>query len=84
MATTLPKLEYGCQAYCTAARTTLEQLDPVHNQAIRICLGAFCSSPEISLHAESNLGSLEDRRKSICLKYLVRTMAQDKSTLYVI
>ena len=74
-ATILSKLEYGCQAYCTAAPTTLKLLDPIHHQALRICLGAFRTSPVESLYVESNVASLQDRRTEIGLKYLARTLS---------
>lgn len=39
------KLEYGCEAYSSASPTVLKMMDPVHNEALRICTGAFRSSP---------------------------------------
>ena len=70
----LPKLEYGCLAYGIAAKTTLEKLDPIHNQALRICLGAFHTTPIKSLEVESNIHSLFYRRKVMGIKYYIRTL----------
>ena len=39
------KLDYGCVVYGSARRTALECLDRVQNAALRICLGAFQTSP---------------------------------------
>jgi ribonuclease HI len=78
-ATVLSKLEYGCQAYGTAFPSNLKLLNPIHNHGIRICLGAFTTSRAESLYVEANLASLEDRRTSINLKYLIRCLTVDKN-----
>lgn len=78
--TILPKLEYGNQVYYTAAPSTLKLLDPIHHQALRICLGAYRTTPIESLYVEANIPSLEDRRKISSLKYLTRTLTIDKNS----
>ena len=70
----LPKLDYGCLAYGTASKTKLKKLDSIHHQALRICLGAFHTTPVESLYAETNLHSLSYRRKNLGLKYYARTL----------
>ena len=47
------KLDYGCIVYGSAAKTSLDKLDPVHNQGPRLSLGAFRSSPVESLSVEA-------------------------------
>ncbi|MGL5407107.1 MAG: RNA-directed DNA polymerase, partial [Propionibacteriaceae bacterium] len=37
----LSKIDYGCQVYGCACKTTLQKLDVVHNMALRICTGAY-------------------------------------------
>ena len=74
----LPKLDYGCQAYGTASEKELNRLNPIHNQAIRLCLGAFHTTPIISLEVESNLHSLDYRRKILGIKYFARTQTIDR------
>jgi len=66
------KIDYGSFVYWTASRNIIEKLDPVHNSAIRLALGAFKSSPVPSLYAESGEPSLEIRRKQLALQYYVR------------
>ena len=39
------KLDYGCFLYGTASRSSLQLLDSIHNAAIRLCTGAYRSSP---------------------------------------
>ena len=68
----LPRIEYGSQAYSSAAPTTLQTLDPIHNQALRICLGAFRTTPLASLYVEANINSLENRRQLANMNYYFR------------
>ena len=56
----LSRLEYGCQAYSSASAEILRPLNVIHNNALRICLGAFRTTPVKSLYVESNINSLED------------------------
>jgi len=37
------KLNYGCQFYSSAKPTILKRLDPIQNQCLRACTGAFRS-----------------------------------------
>ena len=66
------KLDYGCQVYGTAAKTALKMLDTVHHQALRLCTGAFRTSPVESLYVEAGEPSLNDRRDSLSLQYYIR------------
>ncbi|GFV87622.1 probable RNA-directed DNA polymerase from transposon X-element [Trichonephila clavipes] len=47
------KLDYGSVVYSSACKSLLKILDPVHHQALRLCLGAFRTSPVESLYAEA-------------------------------
>jgi len=44
----------GTIIYGSARKSYLRILDPVQNQALRLCLGAFHTSPVSSLHVEAN------------------------------
>ena len=74
----LSKIEYGSQAYSTAAPVLLNELDPIHNQALRICLGAFKTTPLESLYVESNINSLEKRRHLSNMVYHFRVIQIEK------
>ena len=74
----LPKLEYGCLSYGTAAKTTLATLDPLHHHGLRLCLGAFHTTRTESLYAESNLHSLSYRRTIAGIKYYARNLTINK------
>ena len=44
------------------------QYDPIHNQGLRLTLGAFRTSPVASLYVEADEPSLYSRRDVICYK----------------
>lgn len=66
------KLDYGSQLYGTALQSPLERLDPVHHKGLRICLGAFRTSPVLSLYVEANEMKLEYRRHMLQMQYYAR------------
>ncbi|GFT16242.1 probable RNA-directed DNA polymerase from transposon X-element [Trichonephila clavipes] len=63
------KLDYGSVVYSSACKSLLKILDPVHHQALRLCLGAFRTSPVESLYAEAYEPPLDLRRK-IALEHI--------------
>ena len=60
------KLDYGCIVYGSARQSYLQKLDSIHNQGLRLALGAFRTSVN-SLYAEANEPSLNVRRKKLSL-----------------
>ena len=76
------KLDYGSAFYGTATESNLKIIDPVHNAAIRLCTGAYKSSPVISLYAESGEPSLETRRRQLLLQYYARTLQLPSSAMF--
>ena len=69
------KLDYGCIVYGSARKSYLEKLDPIQNNALRLCLGAFRSSPIDSLYVEANEPPLEYRRIKLTLQYGLKLKA---------
>ncbi|GFR16281.1 putative rna-directed dna polymerase from mobile element jockey-like protein [Trichonephila clavata] len=57
------KLDYGSVVNSSACKSLLKILDPVHHQGLRLCLGAFRTSPVESLYAEAFEPPLDLRRK---------------------
>jgi hypothetical protein len=55
-----------------ARKSYLSLLEPVANQALRLCLGAFRTSPVDSLQVEANEPSLELRRDKLSLQYAIK------------
>lgn len=76
------KLDYGVVSFCTAAKSILKKLDPIHNAGIRAATGAFRSSPTDSLIAESGLMNLEDRRTLLTVKYWNKISANQHIIMY--
>jgi len=66
------KLDYGSIVYGSARQSYLKMLDPVQNQALRLCLGAFRTSPADSLCVEANEPPLHLRRNKLSVQYAVR------------
>ena len=49
--------------------------DPIHNQGLRLALGAFRTSPVASLYVEADEPSLYSRREILSLHYAIRLAA---------
>ena len=60
--TVRPHLEYGSTAWSTAAKTSLQSVDKVQNQALRIMTGAMKSTPIAAMEEVTGIQSLEKRR----------------------
>ena len=66
------KLDYGCIIYGSARKSYLQMLDPIHNQGLKLALGAFRTSPVASLYVEADEPSLYSRREKLSLQYAIR------------
>ena len=66
------KLDYGAVVYGSARTSYLRMLDPVQNQALRLCLGAFRTSPVSSLHVEANELPLDIRCRKLAAQYCLK------------
>ena len=58
--------------YGSARPSYIKQLDPIHNQALRLCLGAFKTSPVESLCVEAQEAPLCYRREKLALQYALK------------
>ena len=63
------KIDYACFLYSNAAKTHLDKLDVIQNEANRIILGIFRCTMIDNLDAETNLLPLTFRRKQLALNY---------------
>ncbi|KAG5899155.1 hypothetical protein JTB14_028992 [Gonioctena quinquepunctata] len=68
-------MDFGCNAYDSANKTTLKLLDTIHNKALRLSLGAFCTTPVESLYYASGEPSLHNRRTYLSLAYTATVSA---------
>ena len=78
----LSKIEYGCQVYGSASKTILGKLDVVHNMALRICTGAYRTSPVESLYVDAEIPPLSIRREELGLRYLCRVLTSKLNPNY--
>ena len=56
--------------------------DTIHHQGLRLCLGAFRTSPVESLYVEADEPSLENRRVKLGLQYAVKLKAYPSNPAY--
>ena len=73
------KLDYGCQLYSSACKTKLKELDVAHNMGLRLCSGAFRTSPIESLYVDTNELPLDLRREELGLRYIMRIKSAHKN-----
>ena len=66
------KLDYGSIVYGSSRASYIKCLDPIHNQGLRLCLGAFRTSPMESLYVEANEESLYKRRECLSIQYALK------------
>ncbi|GFU90526.1 putative RNA-directed DNA polymerase from transposon X-element [Trichonephila clavipes] len=71
----LSRIDYGCVAYGSACNSTLQKLDPVHHMALRICSGAFRTSPVQSLYVICHQLPLDLRRRKLSLAYYFKILS---------
>lgn len=76
------QLDYACFVYASARKSTLRILNPIHHLGLRLCTGAFRTSPIQSLYAESNQWPLEKRRTFLGASYVLRTSAVPNHPCY--
>lgn len=76
------KLDYGSIVYGSARKSYIQILDAVHHQGLRLCLGAFKTSPVESLYVEADEHSLSNRRLKLGLQYAVKLKAYSDNPAY--
>ena len=57
-------------------------LDPIQNHALRLCLGAYRTSPASSLCVEANEPPLYFRRKKLSLQYCLKLSCNYNNPAY--
>ena len=70
--------------YGSARPSYIKRLDTVHNQGLRLCLGAFRTSPVQSLlYVEANEPPLDMRRTRLSSQYGVKLMSNEVNPAYL-
>ncbi|GFX56018.1 RNase H domain-containing protein [Trichonephila clavipes] len=68
-------MDYGCAIYGSTCNSAPKTLDPVHHMALRICSGAFPTSPVQSLYVNCNQRPLYLRRRKLFLAYYFKILS---------
>ena len=76
------RLEYGCAVFSSARKSYLKKLEPIQNQSLRICLGAFRTSPMQSLYVEANEPPLYLRFDKLCIQYALKLRSNPDNPAY--
>jgi hypothetical protein len=64
-------IDYGSIAYGWAPRTSLKRLEVIQGQGLRICSGAFQTSPVDALQVDIGDMPLQIRRQQLAMNYWV-------------
>ena len=64
--------------YGSARKSYLQMLDPVHNQGLRLCFGAFRTSSVESLYIDAHESSLGARHAKLSLQYVSKIKSLPK------
>ena len=76
------KLDYGCIVYGSTRSSYLRMLDPVQNQALRLCTGAFGTSPSSSLCVLAGEPPLYIQRRKLSIQYCLRLSSSTQNPAY--
>ena len=76
------KIDYACQIYSSAAKSHLKDLDVVHNLGLRICTGAFRTSPVESIYVDAGELPLDLRRQELGLRYMTRIKSSPQNPCF--
>ena len=76
------RLKYGCAVLSSAQSTYHKKLEPIQNQGLRICLGAFRTSPMQSLYVEANEPPLYLSFVKLCVQYALKLRSNPNNPAY--
>ena len=68
----LSRMDYGCPVFMDAAKCHLLKLDRIQSKALRICSGAFPTTPVAALQVECLEMPLHLRHRELALKYYIK------------
>ena len=73
------KLDYDCIVYGSVSKSVLITLDAVHHAGLRICLGAFRTSPVQSLYVKAGETSLSLQHLRLAMNYVLKLLSIPKT-----
>ena len=74
------RIDYGSPIYGSASKATLKNLDPIHTRGLRLCSGAFRSSPNISVLCDSGEPPLSLHRDLVTMRSALKILSSDSPT----
>ena len=72
----------GAIIYGSACKSCLKIPEPVANQALRICLGAYCTSPVCGLQVLARESPLELHREQLSLQYCTKVKSKKRNHIH--
>ena len=75
-------MEYGCAVFSSAHKSYLEKLEPIQNQGLRICPGAFRTSPMQSFYVEVNEPPFYLRFDKLCILHALKLRSNPDNPAY--
>ena len=66
------QLDYGIFIYRSSRKSYLKKLNPIHHEGLRLVLGAFRTSPVVSLYTEAHEAPLQFRYEKLALQYYTK------------
>ena len=78
----LSKMDYGCFIYGSAPKSYIKMLNPIQNEGLRLCLGAYKTSPAESLEVEAGVLPLHIRREQLALQYILKLKSNPSNPVY--
>ena len=79
-ATVMSKINYGAPIYGSATQATLKKLHTVQTQGLRLCTGAFKSSPNSSVICESGEIPMDLENELLTMRTALRIIGTDSPT----
>jgi ribonuclease HI len=77
------KIDYGSIVYSSATTSLLQNIETIQNTALRLSLGAFRSSPVVSMQIEAREPPLQLRRKLLSFKYVNKVRDKPGHSAYL-
>ena len=78
----LSRIDYGSIIYNSAKPNIKQIINPIHNQAITLAIGAFRTSPIDSILCISGEPPLQIRRNKNILKFVTKKLSFLNQTIY--
>ena len=79
-------MDYGYMVYGSASKTIIDKLNVIKHRGLRIAIGAFKTSPLITIHTEADVLPLLHWRRILLCNWLRRTqqLTLDHTTLQLL